>query len=260
MYKFIQEHETIYTFLSIASIVIALAIAAVTTTRVVTRLYPEIPFSAITPAVITTCFITGLLLGFVFQRAWESFDTASRSLNKEVLHLGQIASAGSFLSGEHSAKILEGVKIHIHHVLETEWLEMTTEHGPTLTQAPGLSAIKAALMFTPRDESERLGQQFILSALSEAAAARSSRIGASHASIAPALWATIICLSILLLVGIAFATSATLTTASLAVTLYSLSLALVMTIIIDLDHPFSGGITISKKSMQDLLVFLSPAN
>lgn len=257
MFAFIQEQTSGIIFLFVLSIAATIAGAVLLTTRMIVRRYPEIPFSAIVPAVLSTGLITSLLLGFVFQRAWESFDIASKSLNQEVVHLGQIASASSFLSDEHSAQVVEGVKVHIRHVLDSEWQQMATDRGPALTRAPGLSAVKAALMFTPRDEGERVGKQFIMSALSEAAAARSNRIRASHVLIAAPLWLTITTLCVLLTIGIAFATSVKFATSALSVALSTLAIASILTIIIGFDRPFSGGITVSKEPMQELLVFLS---
>lgn len=257
MFEFIEAQTSGIIFLFVLSIAAPIAGAVLLTTRMIVKRYPGIPFSAIVPAVLSTGLITSLLLGFVFQRAWESFDVASKSLNQEVIHLGHIASASSFLSDEHSAKVLEGVKIHIRHVLDTEWQQMATDRGPALTRAPGLAAVKAALMFTPADEGERVGKQFIMSALSEAATARSNRIRASHALIAAPLWLTITTLCILLIIGIAFATSVTFATSTLSVTLSTLAITCILTIIIGFDRPFSGGVAVSKEPMQELLGFLS---
>lgn len=257
MAGFIQEQTSGIIFLLVLSIAAPIAGLVLWTTRVIVGRCPNVSFSAIVPAVLSIGLTTSLVLGFVFQRAWESFDVASKSLGQEVVQLGQIASASSFLSAEHSAGVLEGVKIHIRHVLDSEWPQMATDHGPSVTRAPGLAAVKAALMFSPRDDVEREGQRFIMSALSEAAAARSSRIRASHALIAAPLWWTIITLSVLLLVGIAFATSVTPVTSALSVTLSTLAITSLLTIIIGFDRPFSGGVTVSKKPMEDLLAFLS---
>jgi hypothetical protein len=257
MFEFIQAQTSGIIFLFVLSIAATIAGAVLVTTRMIVKRYPDIPFSAIVPAVLSTGLITSLLLGFVFQRAWESFDTASKSLNQEVVHLGQIASASSFLSDDNAAKVVEGVKIHIQHVLDTEWQQMATDRGPALTRAPGLSAVKTALMFTPRDEGERVGKQFIMSALSEAAAARSNRIRASHVLIAAPLWLTITTLCMLLIIGIAFATSVKFATSALSVALSTLAITCILTIILGFDRPFSGGVTVSKEPMQDLLIFLS---
>ena len=257
MFGFIHEQTSGVIFLFVLSIAAPIAATVLLTTRMIVRRSPDIPFSVIVPAVLSTGLITSLLLGFVFQRAWDSFDMASKSLAQEVVHLGQIASASSFLSDDHSAEVLEGVKIHIRHVLDTEWQQMATDRGPALTRAPGLSVVKAALMFTPRDEGERAGKQFIMSALSEAAAARSNRIRASHVLIAAPLWWTITTLSGLLIIGIAFATSVKFATSALSVTLSTLAITCILTIIIGFERPFSGGIAVSKEPMQELLVFLS---
>ena len=257
MFEFIQQQTSGIIFLLVLGIAAPIAAAVLWTTRVIVRRFPDVPFSPIVPAVLSTGLMTSLLLGFVFQRAWESFDVASKNLNQEVIHLGQIASASSFLSDEHASRVVEGVKIHIRHVLDTEWPQMATDRGPALTRAPGLAAVKAALMFTPQDEEERAGKQFIMSALSDAAAARSNRIRASHALIAAPLWLTIATLSVLLIIGIAFATSVRFATSALSVTLSTLSIACILTIIIGFDRPFSGGVTVSKEPMRELLVFLS---
>ena len=259
MFEFVQEQTSGIIFLGVLSVAASIAVVVLFVTRMVVSRFPGIQFSAIVPAVLATGLITSLLLGFVFQRAWESFDTASKGLNQEVVHLGQIVSASSFLSDEQAARVVEGVKIHIRHVLDTEWQQMATERGPALTHAPGLAAIKAALMFTPRNESERLGRQFIVSALAEVATARSNRTRASHALIAPPLWWTIATLSVLLLIGVAFATSVQFVTSALSLTLSTVALTSILTMIIGFDRPFSGGVTVSKAPMQELLVFLSPA-
>jgi hypothetical protein len=260
MFEFIQQQTSGIIFLLVLGIAAPIAAAVLWTTRVIVRRFPDVPFSPIVPAVLSTGLMTSLLLGFVFQRAWESFDVASKNLNQEVIHLGQIASASSFLSDEHASRVVEGVKIHIRHVLDTEWPQMATDRGPALTRAPGLAAVKAALMFTPQDEEERAGKQFIMSALSEAAAARSNRIRASHALIAAPLWWTIATLGVLLIIGVAFATSVRLATATLSVALSTLAMTSILTVIIGFHRPFSGGVAVSKEPMQELLAFLSREN
>ena len=257
VFEFLQAQTSGVIFLLVLSIAAPIAGAVLLTTGMIVKRYPETPFSVIVPAVLSTGLMTSLLLGFVFQRAWESFDVASKSLCQEVIHLGHIASACSFLADEHAATVLEGVKSHVRHVLDTEWQQMATDRGPALTRAPGLSAVKAALMFTPRDEGERVGKQFIMSALSDAATARSNRIRASHVLIAAPLWLTIATLCVLLIIGIAFATSVKFATSALSVALSTLAITCILTIIIGFDRPFSGGVTVSKVPMQELLAFLS---
>lgn len=253
----IHEQTSGIIFLSVLSIAGTIAVAVLFMTRVVVRRHPDIAFSAIVPAVLATGLVTSLVLGFVFQRAWESFDVASKSLHQEVVQLVQIAAASSFLSDEHAAKVVKGVKTHIRHVLDSEWRQMTTDSRPALTRAPGLAAIKAAIMFTPRDDDERAGKQFIMSALSQAAASRSSRIRASHALIAAPLWLTITTLCVLQIVGIAFATSARFATSALSLTLVTVAFAALLTMIIGFDRPFSGGVFVSKEPMEELFVYLS---
>ena len=92
MFEFIQAQTSGIIFLFVLSIAAPIAGAVLLTTRMIVKRHPGIPFSAIVPAVLSTGLITSLLLGFVFQRAWESFDVASKSLNQEVIHLGWLRS------------------------------------------------------------------------------------------------------------------------------------------------------------------------
>ena len=257
MLSFIQEQGCGGIFLLVLGVTVPVATAVLCATNQIAKRCPSVPFGTMVPAVLSTGVITGLLLGFVFQRAWEGFDAATKSVNHEVIHLGQIASARGFLSDEHSQQVLDGVKTHLQHVLESEWRQMATARVPSLTHAPGLSAIKAAFMFTPRDEPERLGQQFMLTALSEVAAARSNRIRASHFLIAGPLWWTIVGLSLLLLIGVALATSVNIVSSAVSVGLSTLALSLFLTTIIGFDRPFVGGITVSNEPMRELLDFVS---
>lgn len=257
MLNVIQEQSCGLMFLLVLGITAPVATAVLCATHQIARRCPDVPFGTMIPSILALGIVTGLLLGFVFQRAWEGFDVATKSVNQEVIQLGQIASASSFLSDEHAPKVLEGVKAHLRHVLSSEWPQMATIPGPSLQRAPGLAAVKAALMFTPHDERERLGQQFILSSLSEAAAARSNRIRASHFLIARPLWWTIVGLSVLLLVGVALSTSVNIATSALSVGLCTISLSLILTTILGFDRPFVGGITVSNEPMRELLEFLS---
>jgi hypothetical protein len=75
--------------------------------------------------------------------------------------------------------------------------------------------------------------------------------------IAAPLWLTIATLCVLLIIGIAFATSVTFATSALSVTLSTLAITCILTIIIGFDRPFSGGVAVSKEPMQELLGFLS---
>jgi hypothetical protein len=85
MFESIQAQTSGIIFLFVLSIAAPIAGAVLLTTRMIVKRYLDIPFSAIVPAVLSTGLITSLLLGFVFPRAWESFDVASKSLNQEVI-------------------------------------------------------------------------------------------------------------------------------------------------------------------------------
>jgi hypothetical protein len=257
MLNFIQEQSQQSIFLIVIFITALCAAVVLCFARLVKARFAGVTFTTMSVAVVPVGTILGLTLGFLTQREWENFDVASRAIYQETTKLNQIASASSLLPETSRNKILTGVKEHIRHVLEDEWKLMSAEHTSTFHRAPGLAAIKSAILFEPSTQSERLGQQFILGALSEVATARMNRFRSSQTQIAPIVWASIILLSILVMIGIAVTLSDTFTVAIFSVALFAAAVSLPLSIIVSFDRPFSGGVPIAKEPMQDLLKYLS---
>ena len=257
MLNFIQEQSQQGIFLIVISIVALCAAVVLYAARLAKARFADVTFATMSTAIVPMGTILGLILGFLTQREWENFDAASRALYQETTQLNQIASASSLLPESSRNRILTGVKEHIRHVLDVEWKLMSAEYASTLYRAPGLAAIKSAIAFEPNTQSERLGQQFILGALSEVATARMNRFRSSQTQVAPIVWASIIVLSILLMIGIALTLSGTFTVAICAVALFAVTVSLPLSIIVSFDRPFSGGVTIAKDPMQELLKYLS---
>ena len=257
MLNFIQEQSQAGILFLVTGVATSIALAVLWAAITMAKRFPKASLDTVKEAIVPMGTILGLLLGFLADRSWENFDRAERNLNQEIVLLGQIASASSLLPEGNRDKTLKAIAAHIRHVLESEWNQMSSAHAPTLISSPGLAAIKDTLASPPQSEGERLGQQSIATALSEVSVARANRLRASQTSIAPLVWWTILSFSILVMVGLAIATSGGVLACAISIALYTTSISLTLTMILAFDRPFSGGVTVSKEPMQELLAYLS---
>jgi hypothetical protein len=196
-----------------------------------------------TVAVISVTY--AVLLAFIAIATWESFSEASLIVDNEADYVGSIYRDTQGLPAAMGDDIRSDTREYVDTVINHEWPLQQTGRTPNQGWAPLLRIHTAIVKMHPADLGEAVLQAELLRTLNELYRARASRISAVEGHIPALIWWVIF-------FGAALTTGYTylfgfhdfrmhlVMTASVAV-----SLALIIVLIIALDWPFRGRVSVS---------------
>ena len=143
---------------------------------------------------------------------------------------------------------------HIDEAVNREWPAMAHQHL-TLGTLPAamVEALQSTVSLKPQDESQRIAQREMVSALHRAADARRQRIILSQSTVGPVKWAAILLQGLCALIGIAMVHSDNRLTCAIAVALFATGIALSSLLIAAYGAPFSGEISVGPELLQQVV-------
>jgi hypothetical protein len=197
-------------------------------------------------AVISVTY--AVLLAFIAIATWESFTEAGLIVDREADYAGSIYRDTQGLPGDMGQAVRRDINDYVKIVVDQEWPEQEAGQTPEQGWEP-LRKVQAAIVtLQPTNLGEAVIQAELLRTLNELYRARSSRLAAVSGHIPPVIWWIIV-------LGGALTTGYTylfgfhdfrmhlVMTASVAA-----SLALVIVLIVALDWPFRGDVSISPEA------------
>jgi hypothetical protein len=201
---------------------------------------------AISPVTLTPLAVVfGLLTGFLATNVWQNFDKARTLVSREANELRRVLLLTAEVPGPLARSVRAAVHAHVRSVAEEEWPAMRVRE---LVQTPAVHlnrAVGLLLEFEPRSGGERIVQQEATRAIAEALETRRQRLLQSQLSIAPVSWGVILFLAFLLLLTIAFVHADSRGTQAVTMTIFALSVAACLILLVSHDHPFGGEVSIS---------------
>ena len=199
-----------------------------------------------TVAVISVTY--AVLLAFIAVATWESFSRAERIVDTEADYVGSIYFDTQGLPAQMGHNIREDLRAYVKTVIEDEWPVQRTGNVPAQGWAPLRKLHTAVVTMRPTTAGEAVIEAEILRTLNNLYSARASRLSAVKGHIPEVIWWIIF-------VGGAITTGFTylfgfedlrmhlVMTAAVAA-----SLSLVVVLIIALDWPFRGQVSISPEA------------
>jgi hypothetical protein len=151
-------------------------------------------FKAFSPGMLPPLgIIFGLLVGFVAVQVWNDFDKAKLAVATEASALRAVILLGETLPAEQRMHLRTLINSHIEEAVNREWPAMAHQRL-TLGTLPTamVEALQLTISLKPQDESQRIAQREIVSALHRAADARRQRIIISQSTVGPVKWAAIL--------------------------------------------------------------------
>jgi hypothetical protein len=189
--------------------------------------------------------IYAVLLAFIAIATWQSFTNASNIVENESDFAGAIYLDTQGLTQSKGQAIRDAVSRYVTVVIEQEWPEQRTGRTPDQGWKPLLELNRAIATLQPQSAGEAVIQAELLKAWNELYLTRSSRLSAVEGHIPGVLW-WIIFFGAVLTTGYTFLFGFENFGMHLAMTAtVAVSLALVIVLIIAVDWPFRGEISIS---------------
>lgn len=195
--------------------------------------------------------IYAVLLAFVAIGVWERFEAAEARTYDEATNLTIVyRDAGSFANGE---SLRAALRDYVGHVIDDEWPEM--EHGGRSKEARLLlESVEADVRGLKADSPEKVNiQARMLDAMDRALEDRDARISEEATGISTVMWVILligafvtVCFTFLF--GFKQSIMQQLMIGSLAILI-----GLVLFLIVVLDFPFRGGVTVGPEAFENAL-------
>jgi hypothetical protein len=186
-----------------------------------------------------------VLLAFIAVATWETYSRAQEIVEREAAFVGNIYRDTVGLPGDVGIGIRADLKDYIRMVVEEEWPEQQNGETPSSAWTPLYKLHAAIVTLRPENQGEAVVEAELLKTLNDLYAARANRISAAEGHIPEVVWWLIllggmITTGYVYLFGFhSFRMHLTMTAA------ISASLALVVVLIMALDWPFRGEVSIS---------------
>lgn len=234
---------------------LALAIAGL---LVVRRLIPQhrlkLHHDVAGPIFGTVGVIYAVLLAFVFVVVWEDFEKAAMNVEKEANYLLDIYRDAEAFAPNIKAEVRFLAKEYARLASTEEWESIAT--GRT---SPNLTAVLDKLWvlyagYSPRLESEKAFYAESLRNLNTLGELRSTRLVDSKTGVHPLLWFVLISGGLITVAFSFFFGAEDLKSQIVMTALLTLLISLIIFTILLFDFPFTGGVRISAKAFQQLLL------
>ncbi|MER7849230.1 DUF4239 domain-containing protein [Kitasatospora sp. NPDC096077] len=196
--------------------------------------------------------IYGIILAFVVVNLWTELHDAGHVVAGEASAVSQIARDAQAFPPVTRQAVETAVHDYVHAVVEDQWPLMRAGKGDSAVTTRAVDGMYRALTdYEPRTTSEQAFYTKALDSLNEVAALRRTRIADSHGSL-PALLQVLVFGGAAVITMLTFlygvrARPARLLFVGTVATLIGFSLLLVIV----LDHPFSGDLSVSPQPFKD---------
>jgi hypothetical protein len=195
-----------------------------------------------------------LIVGFLAVGVWGHVDRAEEAVDREASALRSVVLLSSGLPADPRTRMRALVRRQIQTAVTDEWPAMEEQHASlTAIPVPLSDALRLALGLTPRGSAEAVARREIVASLEDALDARRQRIIVSDSSINAVKWLGLLVLATLALIAIALVHCGNRASARIAMALFAVAVAAVITMLASQDQPFSGQLGLDPDVLQQVL-------
>jgi hypothetical protein len=196
--------------------------------------------------------IYAVVLAFVVIVVWEQFNDAEHYAQQEASHIGDIRRLAEAFPDSIRNRIESSTERYLRSVIEREWPKMANGQEDSMTYLEMVLIWREFRAFRPSAQDAPYYQEAVtqLAAFNDA---RRDRILSSHAKIPPVMWGLLL-LGGAIIVGFCYLFAAPKRwPQAITVALLTAMIALTLTLIYALDHPFSGQVKVKPEAFEYLL-------
>jgi hypothetical protein len=200
--------------------------------------------------------VYAVLLAFIAIVTWETFSKADGVADNEEIHLANLYADTSALRGDAVAKFRDHLREYVRIVIEEEWPAQRAGRSSRHLYKKGWDVLEEAdellVSYKPADLGDSNAHRSALEELNALLSARRSRVEAASGHVPELVWWIIVMggaltVAYTFLFGTPSLTMHLLTTGGLAA-----SLALVIVLIVELDYPFRGEISVGDEPFHQI--------
>ena len=196
--------------------------------------------------------VYAVLLAFIAVATWESFADAERIVQEEAGYIGNLYRDSEGLPEATGAAMRKSLEQYTHAVVDQEWPVQQQGRVPSAGWVPLHELHRELVAFQPSTRGEQVIEAEFLRTLNELYKARETRLTAAAGHIPPVIW-WIIFISGALTTGFTYLFGFGNFRMHLAMTgSVAASLALVVVLIVALDWPFRGEVSVTSEAYLDV--------
>jgi hypothetical protein len=212
-------------------------------------------FAAVSPGMLPPMGILfALIVGFLAVGVWGNVDRADEAVGKEASALRSIVILSESLPPDAGDRMRALIRRQIETAVNDEWPAMKEQRANlTAVPVPLAEALDLALGLKPRDAGDGVVRDHLVAAIEDALDARRQRIIVSESSINAVKWLALLALAALTLIGIAVVHSGNRSSARVAMAIFAAAVAVVVTMLVAQDQPFSGQLGIDPDLLEQVL-------
>lgn len=185
--------------------------------------------------------VFALIVGFLAAGVWGDSDDATDAVSSEASALRAVVLLSDHLPDATGAELRGLVRQQIQAAVRHEWPAMQKQNATLVAiPVPLARAQDLVLRFSPQTPGQIEAQKEIGSRIGQALDGRRQRIIISDSRVNAVKWFALLGLSLVMLVAIACVHSANRRGALLAMTLFGVAAAVVFTMLVAQDEPFTG--------------------
>ena len=195
-----------------------------------------------------------LIVGFLAVGVWGNVDSAEEAVANEASALRSAVILTDDLPPDLRVRIRSDIRRQIENAVNDEWPAME-EQRATLSAVPRplADALHIALRLDPQRDPGPETQRELVSSIQDALDARRERIFLSQEDINSVKWLGLLLLAALTLLGIGLVHSGNRTTTRLAMGLFAVAVAVVVTMLAAENEPFAGQLGIDPDLLEQVL-------
>jgi hypothetical protein len=200
-----------------------------------------------------------VLLAFIAIAAWENLEKASDNVQTEaVLAEGLYLDAQGLEDKAIVSELQTELRHYVETVLDREWPKQQAGHIPDAAE-PDLRRIRMTLAAVkPQTSSDAVVMQEMLHGLNQLFAAYHGRLEDAGGHIPRSVWWVIGFLGILTVGFTAFLGMRSMVVHFVLLAGFTTTIVIVVTLIVQLDYPFRGEISVSAEPFERVLSVLGP--
>jgi hypothetical protein len=196
--------------------------------------------------------VYAVVLAFVAVGAYETMDRSAAIASEEANSLGSLVFDSPGLPGELAARVRTDVDQYIDTVTKKEWPKQQAYLMEERYYEAGWAQIRRMSLDVAQFEPSNIGQTSVKAEMQRAVndlfAARRARLLAANAHIPDAVWQTLILGSALVMIYVYLFGPHSFKIHMAVTSMTMLSIGLVFTLIIALDYPFRGDLSVDSEA------------
>jgi hypothetical protein len=195
-----------------------------------------------------------VVLAFVVIAVWENYSATKEVTDSEASAIGALFRLANGYPDPHRAAAQEALLTYTEAAIEEEWPAMTDEAAPSPRTSEALDNLYAVYeqpVLVAAVNPEQYGES--LARLNDVSVARRERILASNSGLPGVLWFMLVSGGVLVVAfALLFGVESPYAQAAIVGAL-TVTIAMLLFVAADMQHPFQGGITVQPEGLELIL-------